>query len=108
MRWGVVEYGLRSDISFFTTVIHAKKPVNLYTMSYPLNSLGKAIFPGIYAILPAVGVKGASALNYFHSAVSAPHIFINSTLYKRDTVLYHPVTGFVSQICYPITKILNQ
>jgi hypothetical protein len=65
-------------------------------MSYPLNSLGKAIFPGICAILPAVGVKGAPRLNYFHSSVSASHISVNSTLYKGDTVSYHPVTGFIS------------
>jgi len=65
-------------------------------MSYPLNSLGKAIFPGIYAVLPAVGVKAASRLNYFHSCVSPSHIFVHSTLYKEDTVSYYPATGFIS------------
>jgi hypothetical protein len=69
-------------------------------MSYPLNRLGKANFPCICAILPALGVKGAPALNYFHSAISASHIFVNSTLYNKDTLSY--------QIYYPITKILNQ
>ncbi len=64
-------------------------------MSYPLNSLGKAIFPGICAILPAIGIRGAPALNYFHSAVSTPHILVNSTLYKGDTVLYYPIAGFI-------------
>ena len=77
-------------------------------MSYPLNRPGKAIFPGIRAILPAIGVKGAPALNYFHSAISASHIFVNSTLYNRDTVLCHPAAGFSNGIFYPITKILNQ
>ena len=77
-------------------------------MSYPLNRLGKAIFPGIRAILPAIGVKEAPALNYFHSTVSTSHIFVNSTLYKRDTVLYHPAAGFSNEIYYPKTKILNQ
>jgi hypothetical protein len=76
-------------------------------MSYPLNRPGKAIFPGIRAILPATGVKGAPALNYFHSTVSASHIFVNSTLYNRDTVLYQ-AAGFSNEIYYPITKILNQ
>jgi hypothetical protein len=77
-------------------------------MSYPLNRPGKAIFPGISAILPAIGVKGAPALNYFHSTVSASHIFVNSTLYKRNTIRYYPAAGFSNEICYPITKILNQ
>jgi hypothetical protein len=77
-------------------------------MSYPLNRPGKAIFPGVRATLPAIGVKGAPALNYFHSTVSASHIFVNSTLYNRDTVLYHPAAGFSNEIYYPITKILNQ
>jgi len=70
-------------------------------MSYPSNRLGKATFPCIYAILPAVGAKRAPTLNYFHSTVSASHIFINSTLYTRDTVLYYPEI-------YPVIKILNQ
>jgi hypothetical protein len=77
-------------------------------MSYPLNRLGMAIFPGIPAILPAIGVKGAPALNYFHSSVFASHIFVNPTLYNSDTVLYHPAGGFSDEIYYPITKILNQ
>ncbi len=64
-------------------------------MSYPLNRLGKAIFPGICALLTAIGVRGAPVLNYFHSPVSASHIFVNSALYKRDTVLYHPAARFI-------------
>lgn len=64
-------------------------------MSYPLNRLGKAIFPGNCAILPAVGFKGAPTLNYFHSTVSASHIFIISALYNKDIVLYHPAAGFM-------------
>ena len=67
-------------------------------MSYPLKRLGKATFPCIYAMLPVVGAKGARALNYFHSTVSASHIFINSTLYTRDTVLCYPTAGFTGQI----------
>jgi len=65
-------------------------------MSYPLNSLGKAIFPGIFAFLAAIGIKGAPALNYFHSAVFTPHIFINSTLYNGDTIWYRPAAGFIA------------
>jgi hypothetical protein len=64
-------------------------------MSYPLNRLGKATFPRNCAILPAVGVKGARALIYFHSTVSASHIFVNSALYNKDIVLYYPAAGFM-------------
>lgn len=67
-------------------------------MLYPLNRLGKAIFPGNCAILPAVGIKGARTLNYFHSTVSASHIFVNSTLYNKDIVLYHPAAGLMMNL----------
>jgi hypothetical protein len=66
-------------------------------MSYPLTRLGKAIFPGNCAILPAVGVKGAPALLYFYSTVSASHIFVNSALYNKDIVWYDPAVGFMTK-----------
>jgi hypothetical protein len=60
-------------------------------MPYPFNRLGKLFFSSTSLLLIAATLNAAPSRIFFHSAVPGPHIFRNYTLYKEDTVEYHPV-----------------
>jgi hypothetical protein len=77
-------------------------------MSYPLNRLGKATFPCIYAMLPSVGAKGGTSLELFSfHRLRQSYFYQFYVIYEGYRVVL-PYCRLYRPNLYPIIKILNQ